>query len=163
MKHLIFLILFPIVIGTTPLETANKEAAVNFSYEDAEGNKVNLSDFKGSYVYVDLWATWCGPCIAQMPYLKKTYESYKDKNIQFISISLDNPNHKDKWLKKIKGKEMGLQLFEGSAGASEFISSLNVQFIPRFVLIDPEGNYVNKNAPEPSNPALNKLLKSLNL
>ncbi|NQY06507.1 MAG: TlpA family protein disulfide reductase [Flavobacteriaceae bacterium] len=146
-------------INVVTPENLNGKKASNFTFNDQNGNPVSLSDFKGSYVYVDLWATWCGPCLYEIPHLQRVYNSMKDKNIVFVSISLDDLEDKDKWKKKVKGKDMGYQLFARDNDASNFLHELNVNYIPRFVLIDPEGNYVTTKAPAPSDARLKKLFK----
>ena len=69
----------------------NNVAAPNFEFENHKGGKTTLESLKGKYVYVDLWATWCGPCRAEIPSLKKMEELYHDKNIVFVSISVEPP------------------------------------------------------------------------
>ena len=64
-------------------------AATDFTQNDPDGKPVKLSDFKGKYVYLDIWATWCGPCRAEIPFLKKVEEKYHGKKIEFVSISID--------------------------------------------------------------------------
>lgn len=147
------------------------------NYENHEGGTTSLSDLKGKYIYVDVWATWCGPCKREIPYLKKLEESYKEKNITFVSISVDNgrgyrANTKEEafklskagWKKMVDEKELtGVQLFSDKAWESDFIQSYKIKGIPRFILIDPDGNIVSADAPRPSSKALIKLFNSLNI
>ena len=134
------------------------EKAPNLMYSDVNGNLHSLSEFRGNYVYVDLWATWCAPCKAEIPHLQKTEQKYKGYNISFVSISIDE--NKAKWLQYLKENKLtGLQLW---AGNWEMLpKEMNVGSIPRFLLIDPQGNWVSSNADRPSNPELDKLLESL--
>lgn len=142
-------------------------------YENYEGGTLSLSDLKGKYIYIDIWATWCGPCIAEIPSLKKVEEEYHDKNIEFVSISVDNGRgYKDKskeaakegWKKMIAEKELGgIQLYADKDFESDFIREYRINSIPRFILIDPDGNVVNPDAPRPSSPKLIKLFNSLNI
>jgi thiol-disulfide isomerase/thioredoxin len=67
----------------------NNTMSAPFDYLNFKGGNTKLSDFKGKYVYIDVWATWCGPCRAEIPFLKKTEEKYEGKNIAFVSISVD--------------------------------------------------------------------------
>ena len=67
----------------------------DFELEDHKGGTKSLKDFKGKYVYIDVWATWCGPCLGQIPSLQKLEEKYKDKKIAFISISIDTPEDRE--------------------------------------------------------------------
>ena len=69
------------------------------------GEDVSLSSFKGSLVYVDVWATWCGPCKAEIPYLKTLEQDYHEQNIVFLSVSVDT--NKDQWLKMVQEEALG--------------------------------------------------------
>lgn len=129
-------------------------------YENYKGGTTSLDDLKGSYVYIDLWATWCPPCKAEIPYLKELEEKFHKKNIKFVSISIDNPNLKDKWQAMIKDKQMGgVQLFAN--GDQSFTEAYQVSGIPRFILIDTEGKIITDNAPRPSSQQIHNLLKNL--
>ncbi len=129
-------------------------------YENIDGSKTSLSDFKGQYVFIDVWATWCTPCKAQIPYLEELEKEYKDENIVFVSMSVDKPSDKEKWSKMVKDKNMsGVQILAPNATKSEFALAYNINSIPRFILIDPQGNIVDFDAPRPSNKeAIHKLL-----
>ena len=88
--------------------------APEFKLESIEGGQVALSDLKGKYVYIDIWATWCGPCLRQIPAMKELEEKYRGKNIEIMSVSVDSEKDKDKWRKMIEVREMkGIQLFAG--------------------------------------------------
>jgi thiol-disulfide isomerase/thioredoxin len=141
-------------------------------YENYAGGNTSLSDLKGKYVYIDIWATWCGPCIREIPSLKKLEHQFKDKNIEFVSISVDNGRgYKGDataayqgWKKMIADKALGgTQLFADAGFTSKFIQDYRINSIPRFILIDPSGNIVSADAPRPSNPALVTLFNQLNL
>jgi peroxiredoxin len=145
-----------------------------FNLPDISGKMVALTDFAGKYVFIDYWATWCGPCKAEIPEYKKLIDDYKAKNIVFISISVD----KDKaaWEKMVRegipatdpetGKPVEpaqmiamtwLQLHD----AVKYNKIWLVKYIPTFVLIDPKGNIVNSRAERPSNPDLRGVLDAL--
>ena len=133
-------------------------------YENNAGGSKSLDDLKGKYVYIDVWATWCGPCIAEIPSLKKLEKDFHNKNIEFVSISIDRKKDHEKWKKMIVSKELeGLQLFADDNWNSKFIKDYMIKGIPRFILIDPQGNIINANAKRPSNEKLVETLKSLNL
>lgn len=137
---------------------AGKEKCPSFKFKDINGKEVALEDFKGKYVYIDCWATWCGPCKAELPALKKLEEKYKNRNIVFVSISSD----KDKaaWEKMVKLDNLGgVQL--NTDRDNSFHSALKIASIPRFMLIDPEGYFVSDNAPRPSNSQTEILFDSL--
>ncbi|MFI2742886.1 TlpA family protein disulfide reductase [Zhouia sp. PK063] len=135
-----------------------------FNYENNAGGTTSLTDLKGKYVYVDVWATWCGPCKGEIPYLKKVEEEYHGKNIQFVSISIDEQKDHETWKNMIKEKELGgIQLMADKNWESDFAKEYNIRGIPRFILIDPQGNIVNADAPRPSNPELKELFDSLKI
>lgn len=131
------------------------------NYLNFNGGSSSLSDFKGKYVYIDVWATWCSPCKVQIPYLEKLEKEYADKNIEFVSISVDKQEDFDKWRKYVTDKNLsGVQLFASNAFESSFIQEYNIKTIPRFVLIDPVGKIISQKAPKPSNYKELKLLFS---
>lgn len=136
--------------------------SADFDYENHKGGRTKLSDLKGKYVYIDLWATWCGPCRAEIPYLQKIEEKYHGKNIEFVSVSVDTPKDHDKWQKFVTDKQLGgIQLLSDNEWKSAFVTSYNVTGIPRFILIDPKGNIVSADAARPSSPDLQTQLDSL--
>jgi thiol-disulfide isomerase/thioredoxin len=134
----------------------------DFNFENHKGGLSKLADFKGKYIYVDVWATWCGPCKAEIPSLKKVEEAFHDSNIAFVSISVDKAKDHDKWKEFVNEKGLtGVQLFADKDWSSDFVTGYFVKGIPRFILIDPNGLVLNANAPRPSDPALIELLKGL--
>lgn len=133
-----------------------------FSYTDIWGKPVSLESLKGKYVYIDVWATWCGPCKAEIPHLKKVEAFYADKNIQFVSISVDEQQHKAKWKEYVtKNKLGGIQLITDAAFETSFIKRMSINSIPRFILIDPAGKIVSADALRPSNEKLKTMLSEL--
>lgn len=140
----------------------NNTPSADFDYENHKGGKTKLSDLKGKYVYIDLWATWCGPCRAEIPYLQKIEEKYHGKNIEFVSVSVDTQKDHDKWQKFVTDKQLGgIQLLSDNEWKSAFVTSYNVTGIPRFILIDPKGNIVSSDAARPSSPDLQAQLDAL--
>jgi len=136
----------------------------SFNYENHKGGETSLESLKGKYVYIDVWATWCGPCRQEIPSLEKVEEQFQGKNIVFVSISVDNNKDREKWSKLITDKKMsGIQLLADKEFNSKFIKEYNILGIPRFILIDTNGNIVNAKAPKPSDPKLIELLNSLAL
>lgn len=134
------------------------------AYENHAGGTTSLDDLKGKYVYIDVWATWCGPCIAQIPFLKELEKEYHGKNIEFVSLSIDEPKDYDKWKTMIIEKELGgIQLLADKAWKSEFIKNYKINGIPRFLLIDPEGKIISPKAPKPSVKELKELFDSLSI
>lgn len=134
------------------------------NYENHAGGKTSLKDLQGKYTYIDVWATWCGPCKAEIPYLKEVEGKYHDKNIQFVSISIDKAKDHDKWDKMIQEKSLGgIQLFADNDWKSQFVTDYAIDGIPRFILIDPAGKIVSGDAPRPSDEALIDLFNELRI
>lgn len=133
-----------------------------FNYENHNGGTTSLADLKGKYVYIDVWATWCGPCLREIPSLKEVESDYSNKNVQFVSISIDEPKDYDKWKAMVSEKELvGIQLMADNNWKSSFVESYAILGIPRFILIDPEGKIVSADAPRPSDPKLRKTFDEL--
>ncbi|QAA81509.1 TlpA family protein disulfide reductase [Aequorivita sp. H23M31] len=138
------------------------KASPTFNYENHKGGKTSLADLKGKYVYIDVWATWCGPCLREIPALKEREKEYQSKNIEFVSISIDEPKDYDKWKNMVTEKSLaGVQLMADNNWNSEFVKDYGILGIPRFILLDPDGNIVSADAPRPSDPMLKKTLDAL--
>ncbi|TXN34969.1 TlpA family protein disulfide reductase [Flagellimonas hymeniacidonis] len=122
-----------------------------YSYDNHAGGKSSLDDFNGKLVYIDFWATWCGPCKQQFPYLKEIEEEYHDRNIEFVSISLDKEEDRELWMKMVNELELGgVQLLANKNFEGEFEKAYLIKAIPRFVLLDRQGYIIDSNAPRPS-------------
>lgn len=136
-------------------------SAPEIEFEDIDGGIHRLSDFVGKPVYVDLWASWCGPCCEEIPYLAKFVASLgNDPEIVCISISVDE--ERDNWTAKLA--EVGSawpQFLATEAGQESISNQYFVSGIPRFLLIDAEGKIASVNAPRPSSPDLLNELKDL--
>jgi len=133
-----------------------------FTFENHKGGTTSLADLKGKYVYIDVWATWCGPCRAEIPYLQETEKKYHGKNIEFVSVSIDAQKDHDKWKRFVDDKSLGgIQLMADRDWKSDFVTAYSINGIPRFILVDPDGNVVDADAPRPSNAALAKKLDEL--
>ena len=134
----------------------------SFDYENHKGGKTKLEDLRGKYVYIDVWATWCGPCLAEIPHLKKVEAKYHGKNIEFVSISVDTEKDYEKWKKMVVSKELGgIQLFADKNWTSDFIKAFGINSIPRFILIGPDGKVIKADAARPSSALLTELLDGL--
>ena len=139
-------------------KVAKGQPSPTFKYLDIDGKEVSLSDLAGKYVYVDVWATWCGPCRGEIPHLKELEKKYKDKNIYFVSISCDQD--KAAWEKMVKEQKLeGVQLHKGED--REFMETFMIRSIPRFILLDPEGKIVSAVMTRPSNPKTVETLDAL--
>jgi len=124
------------------------------SYQNYKGGTTSLDDLigHGKYLYIDVWATWCGFCKKEIPLLKRFEQEYEDSNIEFVSINVDTKDKFKKWQETIEDKEMGgVQLFAGDRHENlQFTKDYLIKGLPRFILIDPEGKIVSANAPRPS-------------
>ena len=125
------------------------KSSYNFSLPDTSGKIVSMKDFKGKVVLIDVWATWCGPCKAQFPFLKEIEHEYaNNKDIVFVGISLDKVDVKQKWLAMIKKEKLGgIQLLDDFG--KEFGRKYDLVAIPRFMLIDRQGRWIEIRCPRP--------------
>lgn len=146
------------IVGNYDDNSAGHEA-IDFKFQDVNGKQVALSDFRGKVVYVDVWATWCGPCNAEIPHLIKLEEAYHNNpNIVFMSVSVDKQKDFEKWKKMLTDKGMGgVQLFSGDR-SDEIMKPYKITGIPRFMLFDKDGRVVDADAPRPSSSEIKALL-----
>jgi len=135
--------------------------APTFNYPDINGKMVSLESFKGKVVYIDVWATWCSPCIGEIPHLKKLEEELNNEDIVFVSVSIDREKDKEAWKNMIKEKELGgYQLYASGDWESKIAKDYVIRGIPYFIIVDKEGKLVEVNASRPSKPETKqKLLK----
>lgn len=135
---------------------------VYFDFEDYRGNRVTPMQFKGKYLLIDIWATWCGPCKYQIPYLKKLSQELEGQDIAFLSISVDKQKDKDKWKEMLK--EFGLEehgVISSDAFNHNLFQNYGVNSIPRFILVDPKGKVVMSKARRPTDVLLKMQLEEL--
>jgi thiol-disulfide isomerase/thioredoxin len=143
------------------------EEKYKFKMVSLEGKEMHLSDFKGKVVYIDYWASWCGPCRQQMPFSKKLHHKIEDElgkkvadDIVFLYISIDQDEAA--WRKGIEAMSIeGAHGFSNARwpdGAGNFFQ---IPGIPRYMIMDKEGEIVDMNAPRPSMPGIFDLLKDL--
>jgi thiol-disulfide isomerase/thioredoxin/TolA-binding protein len=130
-------------------EMIGKPFALSFT-DAIKGSEVSIDSLKGKVVVIDFWATWCGPCVAEMPKMKKLYAEFKDKGVEFIGVSLDQSKAQGGLdsLKAFVAKN-GIewpQYFQGNYWQSEFSASWHVNSIPCVFLIDADGNLASTNA-----------------
>ncbi|TXH20392.1 MAG: redoxin domain-containing protein [Chitinophagaceae bacterium] len=118
--------------------------ALDFSQKDADGKWVSLSQYKGQYVLVDFWASWCGPCRAENPKLVRVYQQYKNKNFTILGVSLDT--EKNRWLDAIQRDELEwTQVSDLKGWENEVAKKYKVVSIPNNFLVNPEGKIIAKN------------------
>jgi peroxiredoxin len=119
--------------------------APDFAQPDTNGNMVKLSSFKGKYLLVDFWASWCGPCRHENPNVVKAFNNYKTKNFTILSVSLDRPGKKDDWMKAIHTDGLtwnhvsDLKFWDNDAA-----KVYGIQAIPQNLLLDPDGKIIAK-------------------
>jgi thiol-disulfide isomerase/thioredoxin len=132
----------------------------DLSLRDTLGNIIELSSFKGKYLVIDFWASWCKPCIANIPALNQMIEYYKSDSIQFISISLDKDEND--WKHSIiKHNFTGLQLSDLTGFNSLAAVYCKVLWVPKYIVAGKNGEIINYDAPQASEPELKTLLNNL--
>lgn len=124
------------------------QPCIDFNFTDINGKSVSLKKLRGKYVYIDVWATWCKPCRAEIPFLQKLEKEMRGKKIVFVSLSSDQD--KKKWEDFVKDKKLGgVQLFMGEKG-NDFLDFFRIEGIPHFILLDKKGRILNANMGQPS-------------
>ena len=131
--------------------------------KDPEGVEHSFAEFKGKWLVIDVWATWCSSCLKKMPLFLKLSETYRDRDdIAFITLSIDRSKAKERWLKALEKYHMTglLNLIPDLSHASPFEDAYFVSGVPRYLIIDKDGNLVTAFAPSPGN-GLEELVKQL--
>lgn len=134
--------------------------APNFAAVDLNGKKVKLSDYKGKLVYIDVWASWCGPCVREIPYAEKLQEELKGKGIVFLCVSVDE--NEGSWKNIVKQKNIGGTHVRSYSEPANISTLYNIDGIPHYLIIDKAGKIVDSNAKRPSQNVkadLEKLVK----
>lgn len=136
------------------------EPAPNWEAKDINGKDVSLSSFKGHYVFLEIWATWCAPCVKEVPFFMKLADKYRKKNINFVSISIDT--NIDEW-KSFVEKRHGevIHLIDSRGFKSEIMKDYYFNGVPQFMLFDPQGRIVNVKMPRPSDSRVEKHLDQI--
>ena len=131
------------------------------SSTDTFGNRIDFRRFKRYYLLIDFWASWCQPCIEDIPYLKKIIEEYKGDSIQFISVSLDTDEKK--WRKAIAANNLNWLQVSDLKGFHGLVPTYCkvVLGVPQYVLVDKNGIIINSDSPRPDDPELKKIVNNL--
>lgn len=134
----------------------------DFSFADNTGKTVTLADLKGKFVYIDMWATWCGPCKGEMPSLLELEKRFEGKDILFVSLSIDKNKDIELWKQTIEKMGLGgIQLHLGENWDWLKIFMPASMSVPRFVLLDREGKFIDANMTRPSDKATAERLEAL--
>lgn len=129
----------------------------NFSFNNQYGESFALNDFLGSLVVIDVWASWCLPCLTDIPELEKAKNQFKNDSIVFIGINA--MDKKDAWKRVLEDKKMtGIQLFTPST-KNQFFKELMIESMPRYILIDKNGKLINARLTRPSNKDFIDIIK----
>lgn len=131
-----------------------------FKLANTSGKLVDLATFKGKYLLIDVWASWCKPCIENVPAWNDLVKQYNPTIIQFISVSMDT--EKDDWKRSLeRHKTGGTMLIDQAAFKSMFALYCKVRSVPTYIIVDPAGHIINYDAPQPLQPELRHLLDDL--
>ena len=131
------------------------DMSIDFSYPNISSEMISLSSFRGRLVYIDVWATWCGPCIAEIPSLERLQKDYENMDIVFLSVSVDTD--KKAWEKMLVEDQLGgVQLW--ADGWSQITKSYAIFGIPRFMLVDKSGELIAVDAPRPSSNEIRSMI-----
>jgi peroxiredoxin len=117
-----------------------------FTSPDTAGHAINLKDFRGKYVLLDFWASWCGPCREENPNVVKAYQQFRDKNFTVLGVSLDQANKKDAWIKAINDDGLAWNHVSDLKYWDNAVAKLYaIRSVPQNFLIDPNGKIVAAN------------------
>jgi len=132
--------------------------APGFTYQSFNNQEVSLASLKGNVVYIDVWATWCGPCLQELPFLDELQKRFSAKDkIVFVSVSIDN--EKAPWAAAVKQKDLkGIQLFADGNWGSTIARDYKIRGIPRFIILAKDGTILDANAIRPSDERLFDIL-----
>ncbi len=136
------------------------QEATDFEGERPDGSRMKLSDLKGKLVVIDVWATWCAPCIRMMPLFKQLEEEIKDPRLAFMSVCLGVSVEIDRWKKLIDEHQLHGNLIFIDSWTKGFAKQYRVTGVPRFLIISPDGKAISYSAPAPTHPELKQMILS---
>ncbi|PWG78159.1 TlpA disulfide reductase family protein [Pararcticibacter amylolyticus] len=129
-----------------PKNTQVGKAAMDFTQNTPDGKPVKLSDFKGQYVLLDFWASWCGPCREENPTVVAAFNKYRGKGFTVLGVSLDSPGQKEAWIKAIETDQLAWTQVSDLKGWNNGAAKMyGVRGIPANFLIDPAGKIIARN------------------
>ncbi|MCX2718031.1 TlpA family protein disulfide reductase [Lentiprolixibacter aurantiacus] len=143
--------------STSYFVSGKGKKAFDFTAEKLDGTAIKLSDFKGKIVFIDTWATWCGTCLIQKPQALDLAEQYKDEpRVEVIFISVDSSREIwEKYLNRKGETESPNNFYIGEGMRSDYAQNYNIKSLPRYILIDAQGDIINGNILEPSESVVN--------
>lgn len=167
MKKIIATIAISILLLVTAGLSAQTSASLETEIKDLNDAQFStesfnsiLKQYKGKVVYLDFWASWCGPCKKEMPYSQNLQESFKGQDVVFLYLSVDRNGQS--WLNMIEKLQITGEHYRANSNVHQQLNDqFNVRSIPRYVLIDKKGNVISDNALRPSNPAVVDEIKKL--
>jgi thiol-disulfide isomerase/thioredoxin len=153
---------FQAILDRVAANNSGQQPAIDFKFADRDGKEIALSDLKGKVVYIDVWATWCGPCRREFPFMKTLEAEYHGNDgIVFMGVSVDASRDKQKWMDFLTKEQLpGLQIFAGDAANDAIMRPYRIGGIPRFILVGRDGNLISADAPRPSSNEIRTVLNS---
>ncbi|MBR1401930.1 MAG: TlpA family protein disulfide reductase [Prevotella sp.] len=140
----------------------NGQPAPVFTFEDVNGKQVCLKDLRGKYVMIDIWATWCGPCKKQIPFMKEVERQLKGSDIVFVSLSSDEQKERVTWQRMVQDLQPGdINLIATNGFNDPFIQHYGLEYIPHFMLIGPDGRMISYSCRKPRDPLFIMYLKQI--
>ena len=134
------------------------QQALDFEGLCPDGSRLKLSDLRGKLVVVDVWATWCVPCLRMMPLFKQLEEELQDPRLAFMSVCLGVSVEEDRWRKIIADNHLEGNLIFIDSWTKGFAKDYRVTGVPRFLIIGPDGNVISYSAPAPTHPELKQMI-----
>ena len=137
------------------------DIAPDFNGRTLEGALISLKDFKGKVVYVDVWASWCGPCLEEIPYAKKLHSAFQEDKVIFLNVSIDRS--REAWKKRLGNEKdwLGTHIILDQREHDTFAKNYKVVGIPKYLLIDQAGKIVSADASRPSSKSIKEEIASL--